>query len=376
MEEKENLALDKRILYLFNFFLGLGGGTLSFIIYFFSRFFIVRSWQFKIDILPTLIFFSFLLSSVFSSYRTFSLGNFIVFFLIYITYLFLRKEDSTRDDVVSMLDYFVLGSTMLAFGGFVGYLYNGTYADTPFLGKNGIGTVLATSIPIVQLSIISKCEVYRYLFLIFTVFGLILSMSQGAWVGLFIGELFLLLFGDKKAKKSIAILFLVALLSLTVFAVHSAITGTNLLSFFYTRLYPYSHSKVERIYIWKASIKMFLDHPITGIGIGTFPLIYPMYKLPEAHEISMSFAHNLPLNLFVETGTLGFLAFFAFIVSLYKKGLDLYKKTQDNLILIVLTSLTTYLGHQLFDGTMWSLHIGLIFWFMGAIISNFYERVK
>lgn len=376
MEEKENLALDKRILYLFNFFLGLGGGTLSFIIYFFSRFFIVRSWQFKIDILPTLIFFSFLLSSVFSSYRTFSLGNFIVFFLIYITYLFLRKEDSTRDDVVSMLDYFVLGSTMLAFGGFVGYLYNGTYADTPFLGKNGIGTVLATSIPIVQLSIISKYEVYRYLFLIFTVFGLILSMSQGAWVGLFIGELFLLLFGDKKAKKSIAILFLVALLSLTVFAVHSAITGTNLLSFFYTRLDPYNHSKVERIYIWKASIKMFLDHPITGIGIGTFPLIYPMYKLPEAHEISMSFAHNLPLNLLVETGTLGFLAFFAFIVSLYKKGLDLYKKTQDNLILIVLTSLTTYLGHQLFDGTMWSLHIGLIFWFMGAIISNFYERVK
>ncbi|MCX7795826.1 MAG: O-antigen ligase family protein [bacterium] len=275
-----------------------------------------------------------------------------------------------------MLDYFVLGSSMLAFGGFVGYLYNGTYADTPFLGKNGIGTVLATSIPILQLSIMSKCEVYHYLFLVFTIFGLMLSMSQGAWLGLFVGELFLLIFGDKKSRKSVVILLLFALLSLGIFTVHSAITGTDLLSFFYTRLDPYSPSKVERIYIWKASINIFLDHPITGIGLGTFPLVYPKYKLPEAYETSVSFTHNLPLNLLAETGIFGFLAFFAFIVSLYKRGLSLYRETQDNLILILLSSLTAYLGHQFFDGTMWSLHIGLILWFISAIILNFYEKTR
>ncbi|MBC7321088.1 O-antigen ligase family protein [bacterium] len=375
MEEKRG-ALDKNILYLFSFFLGLGGGTLSFLIYLASRFFKVRSWRFKFDILPTLILFSFLLSAVFSSYRNFSLVNFTVFSLIYITYLFLRKEELSKDDTVRMLDYFVLGSSMLAFGGVVGYLYKGTYADTPFLGKNGIGTVLATAIPMVQLSILSKGEVYHYLFFIFTISGLILSMSQGAWVGLCLGEIFLLVFGDKKARKSVVMLLLFAILSLAIFAFHSTLTGTNLLSFFYTRLDPYSSSKVERIYIWKASIKIFLDYPIIGTGIGTFSLVYPKYKLPEAHEISMSFAHNLPLNLLAETGTLGFLSFFAFIVSLYKKGLSLYRKTQDNLILVLLSSLTAYLGHQLFDGTMWSLHIGLILWFMGAIISNFYERVR
>lgn len=376
MEEKKESILNRSILFLFNFFLGLGGGVLSFLIYLFSRFFMVRSWRFKFDILPTLIIFSFLLSSIFSTYKIFSLGNFTVLLLLYITYLFLRKEGFHRDDIIRMLDYFVLGSMMLAFGGVVGYLYNGFYADTPFLGKNGIGTVLATSIPIVQLSVIFKCEVYHYLFLTFTISGLILTMSQGAWIGLALGELFLLILGDKKIKKSVVMLLLFAVIALIIFTVHSAIVGTNLLSFFYTRLDPYSSSKVERLYIWRASIRMFLDHPITGIGIGTFPLLYPMYKLPEAHEISMSFAHNLPLNLLVETGILGFLSFFAFILSLYKRGLGLYKKTRDNLILVLLSSLTAYLGHQFFDGTMWSLHIGLIFWFIGAIILNFYEEVK
>ncbi len=376
MESYKRLFLAKNILFLFNFFLGFGGGTLGFLIYLFSRLFIVKTWRFKFDILPTLIILSFFLSSIFSLYRNFSLGNFTVLLFLYITYLFLRKEELNRDDTVRMLDYFILGSAMLAFGSIIGYLYNGTYADTPFLGKNGIGTILATAIPIIQLSIISECEVYHYLFFVLIISGLILSMSQGAWVGLCMGELFLLTLGNKKIRKSITILVLSALLSLTILSVHSAITGTNLLFFFYTRLDPYSSSKIERVYIWKASIKMFLDHPILGIGIGTFPLIYPSYKLPQAYETSMSFAHNLPLNILAETGILGFLSFFTFIVSLYIRGIRLYRKTQDDLVLILLSSLTVYLGHQLFDGTMWSLHIGLILWFIGAIILNFYERVR
>lgn len=376
MEKDSRLFLAKNILFLFNFFLGLGGGTLGFLIYLFSRFFIVKTWRFKFDLLPTLIILCFFLSSIFSSYRNFSLGNFIVLLFLYITYLFLRKEDLNRDDTVRMLDYFAFGATMLAFGGIIGYLYNGIHADTPFLGKNGIGTILATAIPIIQLGIISECEVYYYLFFVLIVSGLILSMSQGAWVGLCIGELFLLAFGNKKIRKSIIILVLSTLVFLAILVIHSVISGTNLLSFFYTRLDPYNIFKIERIYIWKASIKMFLDHPIVGIGVGTFPLVYPSYKLPQAYETSMSFAHNLPLNVLVETGIFGFLSFFTFIVSLYIRGLDLYRKTQDDLVLILLSSLTVYLVHQLFDGTMWSLHIGLILWFIGAIILNFYERVR
>ncbi|MGC8971485.1 MAG: O-antigen ligase family protein [bacterium] len=372
--EDNSARLDRNIFYLFSFFLGLGGGTLSFIIYIISRFFILKSWRFKFDIYPVFITISFLLSATFSSHRNFSLGSFVIFLLLYITYLFLRKKELDREDTTKVLDYFNFGATLLAFGGIIGYLYKGVYADTPFLGKNGIGTILATAIPITQLSIVSKSEIYYLIFFIFITSGLILSMSQGAWVGLALGEILLLIFGGKKIRKSIGVLALFTIISLAIFSIHSLLTGNSLLSFFHTRLDLNSTSKIERIYIWKSSIKMFLDHPITGIGIGTFPLVYPNYKLPEAHEVSMSFAHNLILNLLVETGILGFLSFFAFVISLYKKGLRLYKKTQDDLTLILLSSLTAYLGHQLFDGTIWSLHIGLIFWFMGAIILNLCEK--
>jgi len=373
MEENKGTKIARNIFYLFSFLLGLGGGTLSFIIFFFSRFLVVRSWRFKFDVYPVFIVISFLLSAIFSSYRNFSLGNFTVLLLLYITYLFLRKEEFNREDIVRVLNYFNFGATILAFGGIIGYLYKGVYADTPFLGKNGIGTILATAIPLTQLSVVSRGEVYHYIFFIFVTSGLVLSMSQGAWIGLALGEIFLLIFGSKKIKKSIGVLILFIIISPAIFSVHSLLTGNNFLSFFHTRLDPHSFSKVERIYIWKSSLKIFFDHPITGTGIGTFPLVYPNYKLPEAHEVSVSFAHNLPLNLLVETGILGFLSFFAFITSLYQKGLRLYKKTQDDFILILLASFTAYLGHQLFDGTIWSLHIGLIFWFMGAIILNLCE---
>ena len=375
MEDK-NANLNRNILYLFSFLLGLGGGTLSFFVYFLSRIFLVRSWQFKFDVYSALISISFFLSAIFSSYRGFSLSNFVVVFFLYIVYLFLRKDKFSREDTAGFLDYFILGSAMLAFGGIIGYLYKGVYADTPFMGKNGIGTILATATPLVQLKVLSTDKLYHYIFFVFILSGLILSMSQGAWVGLVMGEILLLVLGNKRIRRSIVILVLFTVISFIIFSIHSILVGNDLLSFFHTRLDPYSTSKVERIYIWRSSIKMFLDHPITGIGIGTFPLIYPSYKLPEARELSMSFAHNLPLNLLVETGIFGFLSFLAFIVSLYKKGLRLYKEAQDDFILILIASLTAYLGHQLFDGTMWSLHIGLIFWFMGAIILNLCERDK
>jgi putative inorganic carbon (HCO3(-)) transporter len=375
MEDK-NANLNRNILYLFSFLLGLGGGTLSFFVYFLSRIFLVRSWQFKFDVYSALISISFFLSAIFSSYRGFSLSNFVVVFFLYIVYLFLRKDKFSREDTAGFLDYFILGSAMLAFGGIIGYLYKGVYADTPFMGKNGIGTILVTATPLVQLKVLSTDKFYHYIFFVFILSGLILSMSQGAWVGLVMGEILLLVLGNKRIRRSIVILVLFTVISFIIFSIHSILVGNDLLSFFHTRLDPYSISKVERIYIWRSSIKMFLDHPITGIGIGTFPLVYPSYKLPEAREFSMSFAHNLPLNLLVETGIFGFLSFLAFIVSLYKKGLRLYKEAQDDFILILIASLTAYLGHQLFDGTMWSLHIGLIFWFMGAIILNLCERDK
>jgi len=373
---KEDITEDKDIaLKLFAFFFGIGGGLLSFILYFFSRVFTIKDWHFKFDIIPIFLILAFLVSALFSPFRNFALENFLVLLFMYIVYLFLRKDKLSQESLSSIIDYWILGGILLAFGGFVGYLYNGNYADTPFLGKNGIGTILATAIPLSQIKMFREKKLFHHLSFVLLIFGLVLTICQGAWIGIGVAEGILFLFGDKKVKRSVLTLIAIIVIAVGVFSVHSIITQNNLIRFLFTRLDMGSSSKVERIYIWDSSWKIFLDHPIFGVGIGTFPLAYPEYKLPQARGLNMSFAHNLPLNLLVETGILGFSAFFLFLWDICRKGIILFKRIEDKeIILALISSFTAYMVHQLFDGTMWSLHIGLGFWFIGALILNLYEK--
>ena len=39
-----------------------------------------------------------------------------------------------------------------------------------------------------------------------------------------------------------------------------------------------STSVEQRLQIWKAALRMVLDHPLTGIGPDTFALVYPRYQ--------------------------------------------------------------------------------------------------
>ncbi|MGB9681995.1 MAG: O-antigen ligase family protein [bacterium] len=369
-------TLRENILRLFAFFFGIGGGLLSFILYFFFSIFSTRDWHFKIDIIPTFLILTFFVSAIFSPFRGFSLRNFLVVLSLYITYLFLRRERFSQRTISTVMDYLILGGLLTAFGGFVGYLYNGNYANIPFVGKNGLGTLLATIIPISQIELIRKRELFYYLSFIILVSGLLLSMSEGAWIGLCVAECIFLFSGNKRIKHSVLAVILVVAVSLSIFSFHSILTQNSLLPFLSSRISLDSSSKIERIYIWEASWRIFKDHPIFGVGIGSFSLIYPRYRLPQAHELNIAFAHDLPLNLLVETGTLGFFAFFLFLFDIYKRGIALLKRAGNReIILAIIASFTAYMVHQLFDGTMWSLHIGIGFWFMGALILNLYEKI-
>uniref|UniRef100_A0A7C3MK95 O-antigen ligase domain-containing protein n=1 Tax=Dictyoglomus thermophilum TaxID=14 RepID=A0A7C3MK95_DICTH len=367
----------EEILYILGFFLGVGGGTIGFIIYFFSRVLRIRELSFK-NIDPILIFFiiSFFLSSLFSTFRKFSLLNFLVLLFLVLFYLFFIKENLSPSLIDRVLDYFIFGATLLAFSGINIFLHNkGYYAETPILGKNALGTVLATTIPLVQLKILTdNGKLWHFISLIILIVGLILSMSQGAILGLILAEILIFILGDKKVKRKVLYMSIIALLILVFFLIKSILVKDNLFSFFLTRVDPYSSSKIQRIYIWISAWKMFLDHPIFGVGFSAFSKMYPYYRLPQAIKENMSFAHNLPLNLLAETGILGFLSFSLVIFQFFYWGIKAYLRDKDYLSLAVLSGYTAYMGHQFFDGTMWSLHLGIIFFFFGAILRSLYEK--
>jgi O-antigen ligase len=73
-------------------------------------------------------------------------------------------------------------------------------------------------------------------------------------------------------------------------------------------------SSVERLAHWVAGGRMFLAHPLLGVGAGNYDSAYARYAAPGWPD-SLGHAHNYFINAAAETGTLGGLAVIALIVA-------------------------------------------------------------
>ena len=71
-------------------------------------------------------------------------------------------------------------------------------------------------------------------------------------------------------------------------------------------------STIERLAHWVAGWRMFLAHPLLGVGAGNYGAAYQQYKVPGWEE-SLTHAHNYYINVAAETGALGLLAFLALV---------------------------------------------------------------
>ena len=131
---------------------------------------------------------------------------------------------------------------------------------------------------------------------------------------------------------------------------------------------PGGNSMLVRWQYWKASARMFADHPINGAGPGNFANFYTHYKPPQALE-SISDPHNLLLNILTQYGPLGLLALTLAIIiplaKLYKNGTD----KQDSLLAMSLfCSLFAVLLHNLVDFAIFEPAIYTTFWFALACL--------
>ena len=81
------------------------------------------------------------------------------------------------------------------------------------------------------------------------------------------------------------------------------------------------YSVVTRLAYWKAAWRILLDHPLTGVGVGAFPSVYPRYGSSSAQLERVEEVHNDYLHLLVETGMIGgglLLAFLILAVHLWR----------------------------------------------------------
>jgi len=78
------------------------------------------------------------------------------------------------------------------------------------------------------------------------------------------------------------------------------------------------YSVVTRTEYWGNSWQMFVDHPVTGVGLGAFPAIYPRYGRSSAKNERLEQTHNDYLQLLTDAGIVGGLIGLWFLFELFR----------------------------------------------------------
>ncbi len=351
-----------------------GGGLAGMALYLVTRPFAkpasLFSLKWRLDPVPLLFVAATTVSAAFSPSSAPAWPNVLVLIIMVITYWMLLDQFPEQMFLRRFVRYWVIGALILSAVTIDDFLQTRTYAASAIVGKNGAGTLLATSLPLVQLYAIWGWDrpISRVALWLVPA-ALILTMSLGAWVGMLTSQVVLL--AHPRFRKAVIITLSVLALSLGLTATVAAVTGAPVRAMLQSRLDPASSSKIERIYIWQSAWTMWREHPVTGVGLGTFSWWYPKYKLPQATEERVAFAHNIILNTLAETGVLGLVALGALVWSWYRRAIRATRVGRDPLFVWACTgALTAFLVHQLFDGTGWSVQGGLGLWLLGAALTH------
>ncbi len=124
---------------------------------------------------------------------------------------------------------------------------------------------------------------------------LLLSITRQAWLGFFIGTVFLVFFWNKKYFLLVPILLMVVLL-------FSSDTITN-------RIHSFTNLKdtslQARIFLWKGGWEIFKDHPVTGCGYKCVDSIYSQYSDPSGWIAYYRGLHSNIFQLLIDTGIVG-----------------------------------------------------------------------
>jgi len=127
------------------------------------------------------------------------------------------------------------------------------------------------------------------------------SFTRSAWIGTLVS--FAVIVGRTRARW----LPLLGVLAAMAILLLPAGYRTRALSAFDTK----SVWNVERILLWDAGLRIFWDHPVTGVGLQDLRPLIERYRKPGAHE-THGHLHNVPLQVAATMGVVG-LAALAFL---------------------------------------------------------------
>jgi O-antigen ligase len=133
-----------------------------------------------------------------------------------------------------------------------------------------------------------------------------------------------------------------------------------------------------RLQLAKDSLQMFKQRPLTGFGLGTFPVIYPKYRT-FVTDLYVNEAHNDFVQLLVETGIIGFSVGIGLLVIVFRRGLQQIRGAVFGSwrTVAVCASVVSVVGlsvHSLFDFNLQIPANALLFYVLCAIAGSTSEE--
>jgi O-antigen ligase len=183
---------------------------------------------------------------------------------------------------------------------------------------------------------------------------IVLSGSRGGMLALFAELVFMgMLIGARERSREVAIaaaIFLLAFVGLLFW-----LDATPALQH-WSYLRVEEEATVGRWAITRDALTMWMEKPLLGSGLGTFPVVYPQYRSFYTNFF-VNEAHNDVAQVLVETGIAGGVAMIWFVIAVYRSALrqrPARSQLRNAVQLAALTGCTGLLVHSCFD---FNLHI-------------------
>ncbi len=154
-----------------------------------------------------------------------------------------------------------------------------------------------------------------------------LTQSRGGQIAFVVVVLFIVIVGMPRLRKPLALLGLFSLGIVALFLVGwiptyvltPVFSKLGLTQISFTNPSTDDYPTAERLAHWIAGLRMFFDHPLTGVGIGNYPAVYSQYYV-TIFVNSLGHAHNYYINIAAETGVIGLTAFLLFLLAIFVAG--------------------------------------------------------
>ena len=146
--------------------------------------------------------------------------------------------------------------------------------------------------------------------------ALALTLTRGAYLGLAVGVVALLLAG--RPRYALAAPFAIALfLLLMPLPVRDRLmSATN----------PKDVTMNDRIAMWKAGVAMIVDRPFFGVGPGRVKALYSVYRVPGWVNPNPGHLHNNVVTIAAETGIPSVLAYLWFVGAFFRGALRIVRR--------------------------------------------------